>query len=215
MKADTLHELRMPQGDSTFIEGPREIHAHIARPVILQLGAAGAYQVLDLGCGNGWFTAALERCGFQVTGVDASVAMLEQARLSHPSLQLLTQDINAPLRPELRRRYDAVVAIDVIDHLTQPRRLVETALQALKPGGLLVMTSPYHGYMKNLALALAGRFDRRWDALTDDSRIKFFSRGTLLALLGEYTVHSVHFETIGRVPMFARAMLVSARVPAP
>jgi 2-polyprenyl-6-hydroxyphenyl methylase/3-demethylubiquinone-9 3-methyltransferase len=213
VKADTERELRMPDSTLEATSGPRDIHAHIARPVILQLAGAGAYQVLDLGCGDGWFTAALERCGFQVTGVDTSAEMLDQARRRHPGLHLLTQDVTAALRPELRGRFDAVVAIDVLDHLTHPRALIEAALQALKPGGLLVLTSPYHGYMKNLALALAGRFDRRWDALADRSRIKFFSRDTLLALLGEYPLAELHFETIGRVPIFARAMLVSARAP--
>jgi 2-polyprenyl-6-hydroxyphenyl methylase/3-demethylubiquinone-9 3-methyltransferase len=67
--------------------------------------------------------------------------------------------------------------------------------------------------MKNLALALTGRFDMRWDTLADYSRVKFFSRVTLLGLMSESGLRDIHFETIGRVPMFARAMLVSGRVP--
>ena len=193
--------------------GPRDIHAHVARPIVLQLAAAGAYTVLDIGCGNGWFTAGLDRCGFKVTGVDHSERDLRIAREHHPDLDFVRHDVTDPLVADLTGKFDAVVAIDLIDHLPLPRRLIETGLQALKPGGILILTSPFHGYVKNLALALTDRFDTRWDALTDHSRIKFFSRSTLLSLCAEFDLHGLHFETIGRVPMFARAMLVSGRAP--
>lgn len=193
--------------------GPRDIHAHIARPIVLQLAAAGAYSVLDLGCGNGWFSAALDRCGFQVTGVDYSESGLRIASRQYPELRFARQDVMAPLDAALVGCFDAVVAIDLVDRLTLPRRLVEAALEALKPGGLLIVTSPYHGYMKNLLVALAGGFDSRWDPLDEHGRVKFFSRATLLPLLREFELRDIHFETIGRVPMLARAMLVSGRAP--
>jgi 2-polyprenyl-3-methyl-5-hydroxy-6-metoxy-1,4-benzoquinol methylase len=108
-------------------------------------------------------------------------------------------------------RFDAVVAVDLVDHVPHPRRLVANALSALRPGGVLVLTSNFHGYSKNLALALAGRFDARWDPLTDDGRLKFFSRSTLVSLLAECGLEDLHFETAGRIPMFARTMLAAGR----
>ena len=194
-------------------DGPRDIHAFVARPIVLQLAAAGAYTVLDLGCGNGWFTAGLGRCGFKVTGVDHSESGLRIAREKNPGLEYLHQDVIAPLRAELIGRFDAVVAIDLVDHVTAPRKMIELALLALKPGGILIVTSPFHGYFKNVALALTDRFDHRWDSLTDHSRVKFFSRSTLLRLMSEFQLHDLHFESIGRIPMFARSMLVSGRAP--
>ena len=64
-----------------------------------------------------------------------------------------------------------------------------------------------------LALAATGRFDARWDPLLDEGRVKFFSRATLTALLTEFDLQELHFETIGRVPMFARSMLMSGKKP--
>lgn len=193
--------------------GPRAIHTHITRPVVQQLVKAGAHTVLDLGCGNGWFTSALERCGFEVTGVDHSDAVLRVARQHHPGLRLHQMDLMQPLDPSLMHRFDAVVAIDLIDHVPLPRLLIEAAHAALLPGGLLVVTSTFHGYSKNLALALAGRFDSRWEPLLDHGRMKFFSRATLTSLLSEFDLHDLHFETVGRIPMFARSMLISAKAP--
>ena len=193
--------------------GPRAIHTHITRPVVQQLVNAKAHTVLDLGCGNGWFTGALDRCGFDVTGVDNDEVVLRLARQFQPTLNLRQMDVMKPLDPTLAMRFDAVVAIDLIDHVQMPRKMIETALAALKPGGLLAITSPFHGYVKNLLLALGGRFDSRWDPLLDHGRMKFFSRATLTALLTEFDLRDLHFETIGRIPTFARSMLISVKTP--
>lgn len=202
-----------PDPDAGFHDGPRSIHAHVTRPIVEQLATAGAHTVLDLGCGNGWFTQSLVRCGFEVLGVDHNEAVLGQAQQQRPSIRFQAMDAVQGLAPGLSERFDAVVAIDLIDHVTLPRRMIETALAAIKPGGLLVVTCAYYGYAKNLALALAGRFDSRWDPLLDDGRVKFFSRATLMALLSEFELQDLHFQTVGRVPMFARSMLVAARKP--
>jgi len=189
--------------------GPRTIHAHVMRPIMRQLNQALAHTVLDLGCGNGWFTHALERCGFEAVGVDHDSVKLAAARLLYPHMRFETLDATQLRDSRLTNRFDAVVAIDVIDHVAAPRAFIEFALDALKPGGLLVVTAPYYGYIKNIALALTGRFDARWDPLMESGRIKFFSRATLTALLAEYELAGLHFETVGRVPMLARAMVLS------
>lgn len=192
---------------------PREIHAQVTRPIVEQLVKAGSHTVLELGCGDGWFTAALDRCGFAVTGLDRDESHLQVARHHYPHLHFHAGDATHALDPALLGRFDAVMAIDLVDHVPHSRRLVSVALSALKPGGLLMLTSNFHGYSKNLALAFAGRFDARWDPLADDGRLKFFSRSTLTSLFEEFGLEALHFETVGRIPMFARAMLISGRAP--
>jgi 2-polyprenyl-3-methyl-5-hydroxy-6-metoxy-1,4-benzoquinol methylase len=193
--------------------GPRDIHAHLTSPIIGLLDRRGVRSVLDLGCGNGWFSSALDRCGFDVTGVDHSESGIAIARREHPDVRFQRHDVMLPLEAELIGRFDAVVSIELIDHLPFPRRLIESALSALKPGGLLIVATPFHGYVKNLALALTNRFDERWHPLRDHGRVKFFSRHTLTALLTEYELDDIRLETVGRVPMFARAMVISGRAP--
>ena len=194
-------------------EGPSEIHAHLTQPVVVELSAAGAHSVLDLGCGNGWFSAGLHRCGFDVTGVDQSESGLQLARRRHSDVRFLRQDVSDDLEPTLVHQFDAVVAIDMIDHMPFPRRVIQTGIVALKPGGLLIVTSAYHGYVKNLVLALTGRLDSHLDPLRDHGRVKFFSRPTLLALLAEFGMVETRLQTVGSFPMLARAMLASARTP--
>jgi 2-polyprenyl-6-hydroxyphenyl methylase/3-demethylubiquinone-9 3-methyltransferase len=193
--------------------GPRSIHAHVTRPIVQHLVDAHAHTVLDLGCGDGWFTGALHRCGYDVMGADRDEQKLAFAREHYPHVPFLHLDATEPVRADFALLFDAVVAIDVIDHVAQPRRLLDAAIGLVKPGGLLVITAPYQGYAKNLALALTGRFDTRWEPLAEHGRMKFFSRETFGALLGEFELDDVCIRTVGRIPMFARSMIATARSP--
>ena len=193
--------------------GPRSIHAHLTRPIIQRLVEAEAHTVLDLGCGNGWFSGALDQCGFDVTGLDVNTEHLREARQKYPGIVFEQRDATEPIVRPPPAAFDAVVAIDVIDHVSRPRELLNTAVSLLRPGGVLVVSAPFHGYAKNLALALTGRFDARWEALAIGGRVKFFSRATLLQLLAGIELRGCRFDTVGRIPMFARAMVVSGCVP--
>ena len=53
--------------------------------------------------------------------------------------------------------FDAVVSTEVVEHLYAPHELIRFSWEALKPGGHLILTTPYDGYLKNLALAVTGK----------------------------------------------------------
>jgi SAM-dependent methyltransferase len=189
-------------------------HSYLAGPVKAALRAAGADSVLDLGCGNGALTSHLARTGFTMHGLDGSDTGIRLARERYPGIPFDTHDLATPLPPALRGRFDAVIAVEVIEHLLLPRNLLASALQALRPGGLLVVTTPFHGYLKNLAIALAGGFDEHWHPLRDYGHIKFFSRRTLGGLLAEHGVADLRFQTAGRIPPLAKSMIFTGRKPA-
>jgi 2-polyprenyl-6-hydroxyphenyl methylase/3-demethylubiquinone-9 3-methyltransferase len=78
-----------------------------------------------------------------------------------------------------------------------------------------VISTIYHGYLKNVALALLGRFDRHVDPLWDHGHIKFFSERTLTKLLEETGFEGVTISRPDLVPQFARSMVARARKPSP
>jgi 2-polyprenyl-3-methyl-5-hydroxy-6-metoxy-1,4-benzoquinol methylase len=193
--------------------GPAAVHAHVARPLVVELDRFNAHSVLDLGCGNGWLTAALARCGFDACGLDSSHSGIAIARSAHDDVPFLLADALRPPAAELQDRFDAIVAVEAVDHVAQPRLLLMHARQMLRPGGLLLLTVPYHGYLKNLGIALSGRFDLRLQAVEDHGRLKFFSHRSLGTLVRECGFEDVQIQNLGRIAPIARSMLLSARRP--
>jgi len=97
--------------------------------------------ILDLGCGTGEpiLRYLIER-GFAVTGVDASAAMIELARMRFPGTLLLTGDMRTV---QLHQRFDAVIAWHSLFHLSHAdqRAMFPIFARLLNPGGLLMFTS--------------------------------------------------------------------------
>jgi 2-polyprenyl-6-hydroxyphenyl methylase/3-demethylubiquinone-9 3-methyltransferase len=86
--------------------------------------------------------------------------------------------------------------------------LLANCRRALKPGGALILSTPYHGYWKNLALAVTGKLDDHFTALWDGGHIKFWSRGTLAQLLEEAGFRVERFVGVGRLPFLWKSMIV-------
>lgn len=190
-----------------------EVHRFVTAPILALLSGTGARTVLDLGCGNGSLTALVARAGYAVTGLDHSQSGVRLAANRYPEASFEQQDLVEPLPEDHIGQYDAVISVEVVEHLLLPRRLIDNAFSALRPGGMLIVTTPYHGYWKNLALALTNRFDSHWHPLRDYGHVKFFSLRTLRQLLVEHGFSEPGLTTVGRIPVLARSIIASAIKP--
>jgi 2-polyprenyl-3-methyl-5-hydroxy-6-metoxy-1,4-benzoquinol methylase len=170
-------------------------------------------RICDLGCGNGHVAARLAALGYDVVGIDASESAVSWARSAFPQVAFHCASAYDALAPRLGT-FPGVVSLEVIEHLYDPRRFARRCFELLEPAGILLMSTPYHGYLKNLALALAGRFDAHVAPLWDHGHIKFFSIETLSTLLREAGFVGLTFSRLGRMPVVAKTMLVVARKPA-
>jgi 2-polyprenyl-6-hydroxyphenyl methylase/3-demethylubiquinone-9 3-methyltransferase len=81
----------------------------------------------------------------------------------------------------------------------------------LEPGGLAIISTPYHGYIKNLIMALTGTLDRHFTSLWDHGHIKFWSKKTLSILLREAGFTHIEFLRVGRIPVLAKSMIAVAK----
>jgi 2-polyprenyl-3-methyl-5-hydroxy-6-metoxy-1,4-benzoquinol methylase len=177
------------------------------------LADIGAPRVLDIGSGNGALCAELARHGHAVMGLETDAQGAAIATAAHPALRFVhgsvEDDPQALLAGEAP--FDAVVSTEVIEHLYSPHHLPRFAGAVLRDGGHLVLTTPYHGYAKNLALSLFDKWDHHHTALWHGGHIKFWSRRTLTQLLHENGFEVVRFVGLGRAPWLWCSMLLVAR----
>lgn len=182
-------------------------------PLRGDLGPKGG-RLFELGCGNGSVAKVLSDLGWDVTGVDPSAEGLNWAKAHYPQLKLYDGSAYDDLVGRYGR-FPVVKSLEVVEHVYFPRRYAATLFDLLLPGGTAIISTPYHGYWKNLALALTGKMDRHFTALWDHGHIKFWSVRTLSELLGEAGFVNIRFKKVGRVPALARSMLAIARKPKP
>ncbi len=108
-------------------------------------------------------------------------------------------------------QFPVVISLEVVEHVYYPRKFAETLFGLVESGGVAIVSTPYHGYFKNLALAVSGKMDDHFTALWDDGHIKFWSEKTLHQLLNEAGFVSVAFKRVGRIPLLAKSMIAIAQ----
>jgi 2-polyprenyl-3-methyl-5-hydroxy-6-metoxy-1,4-benzoquinol methylase len=193
----------------------RGCHAYVL-PEIQRLcaGLEPHSRVLDGGCGNGSLAREFARMGHRVTGVDMSEDGIEIARRDCPDgrFELLAadRDMMANLGEE---PFDLVYSVEVIEHLYDPKGFLEGCYLATRRGGMFLCTTPYHGYVKNLAISLTNGWDRHADPLDDGGHIKFFSQKTMRKAVLDAGFEQPEFFRVGRLPPLWKSMIVTARKP--
>jgi 2-polyprenyl-3-methyl-5-hydroxy-6-metoxy-1,4-benzoquinol methylase len=172
--------------------------------------SGGQLRVFELGCGNGSVANALAQRGWDVTGVDPSKEGIAQANANYPQLRLFEGSAYEDLA-SCYGRFPVVTSLEVVEHVYSPRRYAATLFELLELGGTAILSTPYHGYWKNLALAVTGQMDAHFTALWDHGHIKFWSMKTLGTLLREAGFVGIRFERVGRIPILAKSLIAVAR----
>lgn len=106
--------------------------------------------VLDVGCGAGLLTNTLAKEGFQVSGIDLSLPSLEIARKTDTTKSvnyLLSSVYSLPFE---NRQFDAVLALDVLEHIEHPQKAILEIARVLKPGGTFIFYTFNRNYLSYL-----------------------------------------------------------------
>jgi 2-polyprenyl-3-methyl-5-hydroxy-6-metoxy-1,4-benzoquinol methylase len=188
-------------------------HSYLAGSLLRMLNKGKNKTLLDVGCGNGSMASFLIENGYTVYGTDASVTGIEQARKTHAN-RFFVQDLTKDELPsELSAiNFDTIISTEVVEHLYDPRKYIAFCKNVLEKngGGELILSTPYHGYLKNLVMAASGTLDNHFTALWDGGHIKFWSRKTLTQLLTEQGFKVTEFKGSGRIPYLWKSMFIKA-----
>ena len=109
------------------------------------LESIGARRVLEVGCGLGYLTYALRRAGYDAVGIDFSSEAIAKATRSYGDFyECRSVESYAAASQE---RFDAIVMVEVIEHLERPVELVAKALPLLSAQGAVIVTTPNRSFL--------------------------------------------------------------------
>jgi 2-polyprenyl-3-methyl-5-hydroxy-6-metoxy-1,4-benzoquinol methylase len=201
--------------DYGWTEELQYAHAYLYDDLTSLLDQNKNTKILDVGCGNGLMTNRLFREGYDIYGTDGSISGIKIANKKNPE-RFYVQDLTSQDLPQELKdiKFDTIISTEVIEHLYNPRGYVEFCKNVLfkNGGGEIVISTPYHGYLKYFVLAITGKMDKHLSALWDGGHIKFWSKQTLTQLLEEFGFEVIEFKGSGRLPYLWKSMFIKARI---
>jgi 2-polyprenyl-6-hydroxyphenyl methylase/3-demethylubiquinone-9 3-methyltransferase len=107
------------------------------------IGVIKGKSILDIGCGGGLISAPLSRLGGNVTGVDADKQAISTAaqHAAHENLSIEFIAGAAENLVEQGRKFDVVLALEIIEHVENPALFVKLCTNLVKPGGLVIFST--------------------------------------------------------------------------
>jgi 2-polyprenyl-6-hydroxyphenyl methylase/3-demethylubiquinone-9 3-methyltransferase len=147
-----------------------------------RLDCLAGLRLLDIGCGGGLLSEPLARIGGEVVGVDPAAKNIAAAKL-HAEENEITVDYRvgtAEMLADAGERFDVVLAMEVIEHVTDVNLFVRRSAAMLRPGGLMILAT-LNRTLKSFALAIVGaeyvlgwlpRGTHRWDRFVTPNELE-------------------------------------------
>ncbi|MBI4588460.1 MAG: class I SAM-dependent methyltransferase [Candidatus Rokubacteria bacterium] len=151
--------------------------------VILRFLPDGAgKRLLDVGAAEGYLAELLGRRGFEVTCLERDPGLAAVA--AEKCRRVVTADLEREL-PLLDGPFDVIVYGDVLEHLSDPARVLSSLNQSLKEDGIVIVSVPNVAHLWVRLQLLLGRFDYADRGILDRTHLRFFTRRSFLRFLGD------------------------------
>lgn len=149
--------------------------------------SAGA-RLLDVGCGTGALLELAARDGWAVTGIEMSPPLAALAREKLPGAQIFEADLLSPHLPDFPP-FQAVLALDILEHVLDPRAALARLHSWTAPGGRLVLHTP------NAASLRSRLHQGRWNMLIPEYHFHLFTARALTQMLLDTGFTSIRLTT--------------------
>jgi cyclopropane fatty-acyl-phospholipid synthase-like methyltransferase len=200
-RCDTIYTPYSPWYSSEYYYGSYYPEQSLAPPAFVQTRleeiTAGFYgyrqenRLLDIGCGAGGLLVAARKNGWNAQGLEVAEQATEYVRklgfeVFHGELQ----------QAEFPSQYfDVITAAEILEHLSEPRGLVQEVARVLRPGGLFWATTPHARGLSARVLGL------KWRCVWPPEHLQLFSVAGMKALLREVGFKQIRFQTTGANPI--------------
>lgn len=169
-------------------------------------------RIIEIGSGNGNFAGYLANLNHEVTGVEPSKSGYEISIKNFKHCTFINSPIQDINPDHFQNKFDIVIAVEIIEHLLDPKSLIRISKKLLSPDGLLIITTPYHGYLKNLTLSVFNKWDCHFSVDWDGGHVKFFSRKSLSKMIENEDFKCVSWHYAGRVFPLWKSMICIAKL---
>jgi 2-polyprenyl-3-methyl-5-hydroxy-6-metoxy-1,4-benzoquinol methylase len=197
MNAVTAQEPQLPEGYVPFDTRP-----HGAHMKLLNLVPPGS-RVIDAGCSTGYLAERLVARGCKVTGLELDPVAAQLAERWCD--QVVVGDLDAMELPLPAGEFDVALCGDILEHLRDPRGLLERIRPLLRPGGTLVVSTPNIANWSIRASLLLGRFDYTYRGILDRTHTHLFTRKSLLQCMRDAGYRPVTVDFTAPLPHALRS----------
>jgi 2-polyprenyl-6-hydroxyphenyl methylase / 3-demethylubiquinone-9 3-methyltransferase len=163
-----------------------------------KLDSLKGLRILDIGCGGGILSEPLARLGAEMTGVDPSEENIAAAQ-AHAEQSGLKIDYRATTAEDLvehREQFDLVLAMEVVEHVTDVPLFVASCASLVKPGGLMIAAT-LNRTLKSFALAIVGaEYILRWLPVGTHRWDRFVTPNELEIAMERSGLHFVHEQGV-------------------
>lgn len=165
--------------------------------------------ILDYGCGDGrYIEEFLNVNSYRIIGADISAYAIKQAKKKFPKARFYVTGGDNEKLPINSSSVDFILAADVIEHIFEVESFLVEMNRTLKKGGKIFISTPYHGRIKNIFIALFG-FDTSFNPTW--AHIRFFTKNSLSKLLKKHGFKIIEYNQYGRFKPLSMGMYFIAK----
>lgn len=160
----------------TMYESKRDDYFSAARREVLEFIETPVQRVLEVGCGSGETLALLKHSGLcrEAVGIERFEPAAARARARVD--RVCCMDVESMPVPRELGRFDAVLLLDVLEHLVDPWRVLEGLVrEQLGKRGMVVVSLPNARHFSLTLPLLFGRFDYVERGIRDRTHLRFFT----------------------------------------
>ena len=169
------------------------LHEHVAEKIAEHVPRNA--RILDLACGSGAMCARLADMGYELTAADC---VTENFRL-HGHVAFEAVDLNSNFESAIEGKFDCVLAIEIIEHLENPRSFLRSVLRKCRKDAVVVITTP--NIANPVSKAMFSRFGTfQWfsdDDYQREGHINPISPWLMEKILAEQDIHIIHKGSFG------------------